>query len=232
MTSTAQELHPAPVLEPGEPSWVAGSAGIPARTLKPVNLALWAAESTPSSAKRRRHRTDQASHRRHAPPTSDLGGQAGGAGGRTGDGARHQCDPPEVVRAATTVAANMFLGEKFPLVSQRPWSEAQKIIDDRLRPAGACLLGDDFGRQQLITAAHAAVRGTVLIFDEPTAYHPQGGRPALHLIRRLKAKASPSSTSAIAWKKCSNSPTVSRCCATVRWSAPEHRETNDANWSR
>jgi ABC-type sugar transport system ATPase subunit len=88
-------------------------------------------------------------------------------------------------------------------------------------PAAALLSDLTIGQQQLVATARAAMRGTqFLIFDEPTAYLTrQESAQLFKLIRRLQAKASPSSISATAWKRFSSLPTAFRCCATAPMSA-------------
>ena len=73
----------------------------------------------------------------------------------------------------------------------------------------------------------------VLIMDEPTAsLSAHEVRAAVqHRARRCAARASPSSTSATAWRRSSRSPTGSRCCATASTISTAPARRGDARTS-
>ncbi|TIP23635.1 MAG: sugar ABC transporter ATP-binding protein [Mesorhizobium sp.] len=205
MTSTAQELHPAPTLEPGRT--ILELKGLEKRypgthALKPVDLAFKASEIHAIVGENGAGKSTLIKLLTGVMPrtSGDVIWEGKPAALATpheamalGINAVHQ----EVVLCRhLTVAANMFLGEedsRFGILQQRAMvREAQKIIDDLGFDLPAhVVLGDlTIGQQQLIAAARATVRGTkFLIFDEPTAYLTRKEADQLFtLIRRLKGE--------------------------------------------
>jgi ribose transport system ATP-binding protein len=205
MSSTAEELHPAPVLEPGK--IILELKGLEKRypgthALKPINLAFRAGEI-------------------HAVVGENGAGKSTliklltGVMPRTSGEVLWEGKPAElatphdamalginavhqevVLCRHLSVAANMFLGEenvRYGILQQRAMvRDAQKILDDiGFHLPAHVTLGDlTIGQQQLVAAARATVRGTkFLIFDEPTAYLTRKEADQLFaLIRRLKAE--------------------------------------------
>ena len=205
MNSTAQELHPAPVLEPGRT--ILELRGLEKKypgthALKPVDLAFEAGEV-------------HAIVGENGAGKSTLIKLLTGVISRTSGEVLWEGEPvalatPHEAMALginavhqemvlcrhLTVAGNMFLGEEsvsYGLLQKRKMiRDAQKILDDLGFDLPAHVgLGDlTIGQQQLIAAARATVRGTkFLIFDEPTAYLTRKEADQLfRLIRRLKGE--------------------------------------------
>ncbi|TIX59092.1 MAG: sugar ABC transporter ATP-binding protein, partial [Mesorhizobium sp.] len=205
MTSTAQDLHPAPTLEPGRT--ILELRGLEKRypgthALKPVNLAFKSGEIHAIVGENGAGKSTLIKLLTGVMPrtSGDVIWEGKPEALATpheamalGINAVHQ----EVVLCRhLTVAANMFLGEensRFGILQQRAMvKDAQKIIDGLGFDLPAhVMLGDlTIGQQQLIAAARATVRGTkFLIFDEPTAYLTRKEADQLFtLIRRLKGE--------------------------------------------
>jgi ribose transport system ATP-binding protein len=205
MTATAQEAHPAPVLQAGRT--ILELRGLEKKypgthALKPVDLAFRAGEIHAIVGENGAGKSTLIKLLTGVMPRTS--GEVIWEGGpqslatpyeamALGINAVHQ---EMVLCRHLTVAANIFLGEenvRYGLLQGRAMvREAQKIIDDLgfALPAHV-MLGDlTIGQQQLIAAARATVRGTkFLIFDEPTAYLTRTETDQLFtLIRRLKAE--------------------------------------------
>ena len=135
-----------------------------------------------------------------------------------------------------TVAENIFLGHA-------PRARGGRIDWRAMRAEAEALLAsleiDDLAADQIVGALSVGHRqrveilralshdARILIMDEPTAALTESDVTRLFdIVRKLKAAASGSSTSAIGSTSCSRSPTASRCCATApmsdrdRWRRP------------
>jgi ribose transport system ATP-binding protein len=205
MSSTAEELHPAPALEPGK--IILELKGLEKRypgthALKPINLAFRTGEIHAIVGENGAGKSTLIKLLTGVMPrtSGDVIWEGKAVDLATphdamalGINAVHQ----EVVLCRhLSVAANMFLGEenvRYGILQQRAMvRDAQKILDDIgfHLPAHATLGDLTIGQQQLVAAARATVRGTkFLIFDEPTAYLTRKEADQLFaLIRRLKAE--------------------------------------------
>ena len=205
MIAATQELHPAPVLEPGRT--ILELRGLEKKypgthALKPVDLAFKAGEIHAIVGENGAGKSTLIKLLTGVMPRT--------SGEIVWEGKPAALDTPHEAMALginavhqemvlcrhLTVAANMFLGEenvRYGLLQQRKMvRDAQKIIDDLGFDLPAHVgLGDlTIGQQQLIAAARATVRGTkFLIFDEPTAYLTRKEADQLFtLIRRLKGE--------------------------------------------
>ncbi|MGE0282134.1 MAG: sugar ABC transporter ATP-binding protein [Rhizobiaceae bacterium] len=205
MSSTAEELHPAPALEPGK--IILELKGLEKRypgthALKPINLAFRAGEIHAIVGENGAGKSTLIKLLTGVMPrtSGDVIWEGKAVDLATphdamalGINAVHQ----EVVLCRhLSVAANMFLGEenvRYGILQQRAMvRDAQKILDDiGFHLPAHVTLGDlTIGQQQLVAAARATVRGTkFLIFDEPTAYLTRKEADQLFaLIRRLKSE--------------------------------------------
>lgn len=205
MSSPAEELHPAPVLEPGKT--ILELRGLEKRypgthALKPIDLAFRAGEIHAVVGENGAGKSTLIKLLTGVMPRTS--GEIVWEGKTTALATPHEAMAlginavhQEVVLCRhLTVAANMFLGEektRYGLLEGRAMvRDAQKILDDLgFKLPAHVPLGDlTIGQQQLVAAARATVRGTkFLIFDEPTAYLTRREADQLFaLIRRLKAE--------------------------------------------
>ncbi|HEY5816920.1 MAG TPA: sugar ABC transporter ATP-binding protein [Mesorhizobium sp.] len=205
MTSPAEELHPAPVLEPGKT--ILELRGLEKRypgthALKPIDLAFRAGEIHAIVGENGAGKSTLIKLLTGVMPRTS--GEVFWEGAPVALATPHEAMAlginavhQEVVLCRhLSVAANMFLGEeevRYGILQQRAMvRDAQKIIDDLgfNLPANVTLGDLTIGQQQLIAAARATTRGTkFLIFDEPTAYLTRKEADQLFaLIRRLKSE--------------------------------------------
>ena len=205
MSSTAEELHPAPVLEPGKT--ILELRGLEKRypgthALKPIDLAFRAGEIHAIVGENGAGKSTLIKLLTGVMPRTS--GEVIWEGAPVALATPHEAMAlginavhQEVVLCRhLSVAANMFLGEenvRYGILQQRAMvRDAQKIINDLgfNLPAHVTLGDLTIGQQQLIAAARATTRGTkFLIFDEPTAYLTRKEADQLFaLIRRLKGE--------------------------------------------
>ncbi|MHA6644863.1 sugar ABC transporter ATP-binding protein [Mesorhizobium sp. A623] len=203
MNPTAQELHPAPVLQPGRT--ILELRGLEKKypgthALKPIDLAFKAGEIHAIVGENGAGKSTLIKLLTGVIPRTS--GEIIWEGQPTALASPHEAmalginavHQEMVLCRHLTVAGNMFLGEeaiRFGILQKgKMIRDAQKIIDDIGFDLPAQVeLGDlTIGQQQLIAAARATVRGTkFLIFDEPTAYLTRKEADQLFtLIRRLK----------------------------------------------
>ena len=205
MTSTAQDLHPAPVLEPGRT--ILELRGLEKRypgthALKPVNLAFKSGEIHAIVGENGAGKSTLIKLLTGVMPRTSgeviwEGQPAALATPHEAIGIGINAVHQEVVLCAhLSVAANLFLGDetvKFGLLQHAAMvREGQKLLDELgfELPAGAILSSLTIGQQQLVATARAERRGAkFLIFDEPTAYLTRKEADQLFtLIRRLKGE--------------------------------------------
>ena len=137
-----------------------------------------------------------------------------------------------------SVAENIFLGSlprRWP--NRVDWAELKRRTADILTRLDSGLSPMDrvgelsIAKQQMVEIARAlAVTPKVVVFDEPTASLTEHETEVLFgIIRNLKERMSPSSTSPTAWTRSSRYPTASRSCATARsaarWRRPRPTRT-------
>ncbi|MHA6687911.1 sugar ABC transporter ATP-binding protein [Mesorhizobium sp. A556] len=203
MNPTAQELHPAPVLQPGRT--ILELRGLEKKypgthALKPIDLAFKAGEIHAIVGENGAGKSTLI--KLLTGVILRTSGEIVWEGEPTALASPHEAmalginavHQEMVLCRHLTVAGNMFLGEeaiRFGILQKgKMIRDAQKIIDDIGFDLPAQVeLGDlTIGQQQLIAAARATVRGTkFLIFDEPTAYLTRKEADQLFtLIRRLK----------------------------------------------